>query len=153
MYPHWHFILGITFASAILFLFPESGLIGFALILASTVLIDVDHYLEYVIRNRDISLKNAYRWFSDKFHIFKKLPRKEKEKFKREIMVFHGFEFLVFLGAIALFFEYFYYIFLGISFHLFLDYLALAYYSEPVYFKTSQFYTFIKNKNRPEFEF
>ena len=43
-------------------------------------------------------------------------------------------------------------IFLGIGIHMIVDYIELIYYKDVLYFKFSQTYTYLKNKNR-EIEF
>ena len=81
MYVQTHLILGLVFASILLVIFPQIGLIGFLLIVFSTVLIDVDHYIYYVYKKKDWNLMNAHRWFIKNGESFCSLPRKERSNF------------------------------------------------------------------------
>jgi len=111
MYPIQHFSLGIIFTLILFFIFPQIGLIGFFLIVTSTVLIDVDHYLYYVFKKRDISLKNAYKWFIQR-----------RKRFSQIFYFLHGVEVLIILFILGIFVsKYFLFVFMGFSFHLFLD--------------------------------
>ena len=66
MYPTQHLLLGIIFSLVLLFLFPQIGFLGASIIILSTVLIDVDHYVYYVYKKKDLSLKNSYNWIIKK---------------------------------------------------------------------------------------
>ena len=124
MLPTRHLIFGITFSLILLFLFPQIGLIGFLIIILSTVLIDVDHYLYYVYKKKDWSLKHAYNWFIENKKKFLFLSRKQRNKFYRGFCFLHGIEILILLFILGKFLSiYFYYILIGVSFHLFLDYI------------------------------
>ena len=97
MFPRVHFILGIIFAATLLYLFPQIGLFGAILIFLSSFLIDVDHYIFYVIIEKDLSLSNAYNWHLMNRKKMKKLSKKERRKHKNEILFFHGLEPLIIL--------------------------------------------------------
>ena len=88
MYPKQHLILGVVFASLLFFLFPKVGIIGFFLISFSAVLIDVDHYLYYVYRKKDWSLKKAFHWHVTQGNKLLFLPREKRKN------IFLGFFFL-----------------------------------------------------------
>ena len=115
MYPKWHVLFGAIFSLALFLIFP---FIGFNVILVflASVLIDVDHYWHYLIRKKDISLKNAFNWH-------KNLP-----KFHKPVMhIFHTLEFFIVLCFFSLFFDFLIYILLGIIFHYLLDIIQLGY--------------------------
>jgi len=150
MFPSKHLFFGILFASVLFLIFPKIGFVGFSLIVLSTFFIDVDHYFLYVYKKKNLSLKNAYRWFVKNFKKSLSMSKEEKINCKYEILIFHGIEFWLILGLLALFFEIFAYIFIGVMFHMLLDWIQLIYYKKPIYFKLSQTYTFIKNKNKEE---
>lgn len=153
MFPSKHLLFGVIFSLILYLIFPQIGVTGLSLIILSTFLIDIDHYLYYILEKKDLSLQNAYNWFVKKFKFFRRISLKEREKYKREIMIFHGIEFWSLLFAMTFYNRIFLWIFIGVMFHIFLDYMALIYYKEPVYFKLSQTYTFIKNKrNKIEFK-
>lgn len=121
MLPKQHIILGLIFATVLLLLFPQIGLIGFLIIIFSTVLIDVDHYLFYVWYKKDYSLRNCYRWFIKKSREFRNLSKEQKKKINCPPIIFHGFEALIILIILSFFSKIFIYILIGFLFHEFLD--------------------------------
>ena len=145
MYPTKHFILGTIFASFLFFLFPSIGFLGLFLIVASSVLIDVDHYLYYSFRKNDFSLKNSYLWFikhSKKFH---SLNRKTRNKVYSGWFFLHGIELLILFFFLQFFNKIFLFIFIGVAFHLFLDYLHNIFYFDRID-KFSILYDLFKHK-------
>jgi hypothetical protein len=137
----------------VLFLiFPEITLLGAIIIFLASVLIDVDHYLYYLCKQKSPNLKKAYSWFVEKGAYFKKLTRSEQDKYKRAIFLFHGIEFWVILILLILFInKIFLYVLVGIAIHMILDYIGLYVSDQPLYIKTSQIYTHIKNRKKAEF--
>ena len=121
MLPTQHLFLGIIFSLILLFIFPQIGLIGFLIIMFSTVLIDVDHYLYYVYRKKDLSLKNAYNWFAFRKKKLSLLSRKQRNEFYTGFCFLHGIEVLGLLFILGKLSFYFYYVLIGFIFHLFLD--------------------------------
>ena len=121
MYVQSHLVLGLIFALILLVIFPQIGLIGFLLIALSTVLIDVDHYIYYVYKKKDWSLNNAYNWFIERSKRFQNLSRAQRNKVYSGFCFLHGTEILLVLLLFTLFSEYFLFIFIGFTFHLFLD--------------------------------
>src|SRR3989339_195237 len=79
MLPRKHFILGLIF-SGILVYFFDFSLIAGAIVLLSSVLIDIDHYFYYVHKKNDWGLKNSYNWFVEptKKHYLKEISQKIK---------------------------------------------------------------------------
>lgn len=122
MMPSSHIVLGFVFAILVWFMFPSTGILGVLIIFISSFLIDFDHYLGYVIRKKDFSPIRAYVW---NLSITKKafsMPRKEKDKFYTFVCFFHGVEILVILLILGNFVsKYFFFVFIGFSFHLALD--------------------------------
>jgi hypothetical protein len=121
MYPLQHFIFGTIFSLALLLVFPQIGLMGFFLILCSSVLIDIDHYLYYAHKKKNYNLKNAYTWFLKSGEKFSSYSFKERDKFYCAFCFLHGIEFLLILFIFSFFSKYFLFIFIGVSFHLILD--------------------------------
>jgi len=79
------------------------------------------HYLYYVYKKRDLSLRNAYRYFIKNKKKMLSLSRKERNKIYGGFVIFHGIEFLILLFLLSLISEYFLYILIGCAFHLFSD--------------------------------
>ena len=122
MLPKSHILLGFIFSLILFIIFPKIGIIGFVIIFFSSFLIDVDHYIYYVFKKRDLSLKNAYSWFIQKRKKYLALSRKKRNEVYLEIHFLHGVEILIILFLLGLFVhKYFCYILIGFAFHLFLD--------------------------------
>lgn len=121
MFPIQHFFFGIIFSLVLIFLFPSIGLIGFSLILLSTVLIDADHYLYYLHKKKNWNLKKAYNWFIKNTNKFLSLPKKQRNNIYTGFCFLHGIEILLIFLLLTIFSRYFFFIFIGFSFHLLLD--------------------------------
>jgi len=94
MNPLKHLFFGTIFSLVCFLIFPEIGLIGFLIIISSSFLIDVDHYLYYFYKKKDFSLKNAYNWFIKEKNEFLALSRKQRNKSQGRIFFMHGIEIL-----------------------------------------------------------
>jgi len=121
MSPKHHLFLGLLFFSFLLIISPKIGLVGFLIMLSSTVLIDIDHYLYYVYKKKDFSLKNSYNWFVKNEKKIRSLSREQREEVYGGFYFLHGAEILFFLFLGVFLSKYFLFIFLGFSFHLLLD--------------------------------
>ncbi len=121
MLPSKHFIFGLIFAAFLYFIFPQVGLIEFSIIIFSTVLIDVDHYLYYVYKKKDLSLKNSYKWFMKRRKKFFSISWKQRNAFKISFSFLHGIEVLAILFLLSFIHKYFLFVFTGFAFHLLLD--------------------------------
>jgi len=146
MLPFRHFLYGILFSLICFLIFPEIGLVGFLLILSSTVLIDVDHYLFYVYKKKDWNLKKSYEWFIQHTEKLNSFSRKQREKYYVGFVFLHGVEILIILYLFSLFIsKYFIYIFTGFAFHLLLDLVEQTIYWNR-FDRISLIYDFIKYK-------
>ncbi len=124
MLPKFHFFTGLIFSIILFLIFPEINLIAALIIFLSSYLIDADHYLYYVFKKKDFSLKRAYKWFIEKHYKYKKSSVEERNKFSSIPLIFHGVEFLILLFILGFFVsEYFYFVLIGVSLHLFFDVL------------------------------
>ena len=85
MLPKTHILLGLIF-SLLIYFSLELTIIQASLVFLSSFLIDFDHYLWYVFKKKDFSLKNAYYYLKD------------FEKDKAHLMVFHSILDLISLG-------------------------------------------------------
>lgn len=109
MLPKWHALFGILI-SFILYFFTTITLFEVSLFFLASVLIDFDHYVWYVLRKRNWSLKKAY-------HYLKDLPKDSKPV----MMFIHTIEFHIFTGLLIFFWEGFLFILLGMIYHSVLD--------------------------------
>lgn len=122
MLPSKHFIFGLMFVGFLYFIFPKITFIGFLIILSSTVLIDVDHYIYYIYKKKSFNLKNAYKWFIQIEKKLLSLPWKQRNKFQTGFCFLHGIEVLFVLLILGIFIsKYFLFVFVGFAFHLLLD--------------------------------
>ena len=122
MLPKYHILLGFFFALFLFFIFPKIEVVGFLIIFLSSFLIDIDHYLYYVFKKRDLSLSRAYNWFLKRHKRLLSLSRKKRNEIYTEIHFLHGIEILIILLLLGLFVhKYFYFLLTGATFHLFLD--------------------------------
>ncbi len=113
MLPSVHFIVSLFLA---VILYPIFGWIV-GVILIGGFFIDVDHYLLYLFKKKDYSLRNAYFYFrnNDCSLILKK-----------DIFIFHTIESIVILSALSFYSELFLLINLGVVFHLVMDWIDEA---------------------------
>jgi hypothetical protein len=112
MLPKWHVLFGFIF-SLIIYFFFNISLINFSLIFLSSFLIDVDHYIWYIQKKKDFSLRKAYKFL------------KNLKERKLTLMIFHTIEFLLVLLFISFYYSIFKYIFIGMIFHSVLDIIDL----------------------------
>lgn len=114
MLPKWHILFGFFF-SLILYLFFNISLTNSVIVFLSSVLIDVDHYIFYVKRHKDLSLRNAYLWH-----------KKLGEKHKPIVHILHTVEFLFVVFIIGLFSQFFLLILVGMLFHSIFDLIEIC---------------------------
>lgn len=147
MYPKQHILFGMVFAIILISIFPKIGFTGFVIVFLSSVLIDVDHYLYYIYKKKDFNLNKAIKWFTKEEKYFSSLSRGERNKFYMGFFFLHGIEVVLIILILAIFVsKYFLFIFLGISFHLLLDYLYQPLYWDRIE-KISLIYDYFNNKN------
>lgn len=152
MIPSHHAIFGAIASIIIFLLFPQIGLLGFLIIFLSSIVLDVDHYFYYIFHKKDLSLKRAYHWFMiDRKNFFDSLSLKDREKFKHELMIFHGIEFWILLVLLLFVHRIFFFIIIGVLIHMILDFIHLYQVKIPFYTKTCQIYNYKRNKGRRVF--
>jgi hypothetical protein len=148
MYPSTHIIIGAIASFLIWLIFPSLTWWQVFIIFASSILIDVDHYLWYAIKKKDWSLRRAYQWHVKKSELFQKMDEKERNKFKHLLVIFHGIEFWLFLILLIFINKIFLFVLIGIVIHMILDYIDLYRWKAPFYTKTSQIAVIVKNKKK-----
>ena len=151
MYPKQHLFLGAIFATALFLLFPKIGFLGASLVLISSILIDIDHYLYYVYKKRDFNLKNAYFWIIGNGKAMCSLPKNKRNQCYMEFFFLHGIEILLILFLLIKFSNYFLFIFAGVSFHLILDITHQTTYVDRID-RFSVIYDFFKYKKLTQLE-
>ncbi len=141
MLPKYHILFGFLFALAMLLVVsPLDAMIIFL----ATFLIDIDHYIFYVIKKKDFSIKRSYEYYP---------PLREKEKafLKKGIKpihplsFLHTFEFLLIFAVLSLFSRLFLLIFLGFLFHSLVDVINMAA-EKRSYARQYSFFAYILNR-------
>jgi len=122
MLPKYHFLIGLVFSLSLFFIFPQITFIKALIILVSAVVMDFDHYVYYVSKKRSLNLKKAYHWFSRRHKKVLSLSREKRNEIYLGIHFLHGLEPLLILFVLGIYIsEYFFYILIGFTLHLFLD--------------------------------
>lgn len=128
MLPKWHIVLGAVFTFIIWqyinasygnVIFDKSLLFLLSIIFLSSILIDVDHYIYYVFKKRDLNLRKAFNWFLEHRKEFERNPKPFR-------FVCHSIEFLSILAILSLYFNILFFIFLGFVFHLMTDLIYIS---------------------------
>ncbi len=122
MLPKLHFIAGIFFIFLIYLLFPQISLIGLLIIFLSSVFIDVDHYVYYILKERNLNLVKCYNWYI--LHLKKTLflPMKERKNRYTGFYFFHGIEWIILLFLLGAYVHpFFSFVFVGFLFHWVID--------------------------------
>jgi hypothetical protein len=147
MYPSQHIILGILFGTFLFLLWSNYfGIIGVIIVFASSVLIDVDHYIYYALKKKDWNLKHSYLWYRSLEEKTSLWSRNKLNSVHAGCFFLHGIE-LIFIFLVLGFFltKLFYFIAIGLSFHLIMDRFTENIYHDRTD-KISIIYDFIKFK-------
>ena len=123
MLPKIHFLYGLFISIILFFIVPEK-LIEILIFLASSVLVDFDHYIEFIIEKKSFGLKSAYRFFRDKSKKLKGVSRKNRSEYSTGIYIFHGIEPMLvafLLGTII--HRYFFFVSAGMLYHHIFDWI------------------------------
>ena len=147
MLPKYHIIIGAITTTIIAFIFPLTY-IQLITIFLSSFLIDVDHYLLYVFKTKDYSLKNSRKYFFKRRKRWIKLSNKEKKQYKRPIYIFHGIESWILLITLSLYTKLIWFVLIGFLIHIILDYIEIIYLKDSFYSKFSQLYVYLTNKKK-----
>jgi hypothetical protein len=150
MLPKWHFLYGYVFSLCLVYFFNFSLFAGLIIFLSS-VFIDLDHVLIYFIKTKNLNPRKFYSWSIDRKAVWMNLTLSQKSIFKRPQFLLHGIEFILILILLSFLHQFFFWILLGVLFHLFLDFLVLIYEREHCSIKASQIWLWQRNKNRKEF--
>ena len=126
MLPQIHFLVGLV-ASVVLYFGFDVGVLGCFVFFVASVGIDVDHYLYYVYRKGDWSLRRAFGWFSKNKNALRKADVKTRREFYLGFCFLHGIEVLALVWLLGYFvWDVFYFVALGFLFHLIFDHIDQA---------------------------
>jgi len=126
MLPKTHIFFGLIFFLLLYFVFHVS-LINSVIFFLSSFLIDVDHYIYYVLKKKDLSLKRAYKWFLKLDKKYHSMPEEKRKNYYYAFCIFHGLEPLIIISSLAFLFHltFLFFISLGFLFHLSLDFISI----------------------------
>jgi hypothetical protein len=152
MVPKYHIILGFLFSSILFLICPSITFLSAGIIFLSSFLIDIDHYIYFAFKKRDLSPRRAVKWFFKKKKVFLKIPKEKRNSYYSGFYFLHGLESILILFFLGLFIsDIFLFIFIGFLFHLILDFIEEAT-SDKRIDKISIIYDFIKFKQFKEIE-
>jgi len=126
MLPRWHIFWGLIFTGIIWLSSPSIEYYYLIILFLSTVLLDIDHYINAAYKEKNLSLRKAFSYYSRlnkriKFQELKGIRKKE------DFHPLHTVEFHLVIAILAYFFTPFIFVFLGIVFHSLLDLFSLIY--------------------------
>lgn len=147
MLPKTHVIIGFLVSLIIFLIFPEIGWINAAVIFLSSFLIDFDHYVYYVIKKKDLSLKKAVDYSVKQRDFLLSLSPEKRRGYKIGVMAFHGAETVLLLALMILVHRIFLFVLIGVLIHLILDLIDLYRCKLPLCIKLSQILNYRRNKN------
>ena len=127
MLPRWHVVLGAIFSFLFWIVFPKTSLIYLVLIFLSSFLIDFDHYVNAVMRNKSLSLPRALDYYAK---ISKQIEAEHERGIRRkeyDFQFFHTIEFHIVVALLGFGWPGFWYILIGMVFHSLLDVIYLLY--------------------------
>jgi len=150
MIPRYHFLIG-AIVSIFLWLFIEliTPLVALIIFLSS-ILIDFDHYLYFVIRDKDLSLNKANNWFLEKRKLQENETLVKQKRYRAAILIFHNLESLIILFLLTYINKIFLWILIGFIIHMLTDYLEISTKSFRNT-KISLICDIISNRNKKEF--
>lgn len=124
MIPKRHIILGFLFSLILYLCVSKINLIDASIIFLSSFLIDIDHYIFYAFKKKSFNLKKSIKYFFRMRKKRNKLSLEKRNKVYNGFYFLHGIEWLIILFLLGIFLSrYFILIFIGFSFHIFLDLL------------------------------
>ncbi|MDD5086959.1 MAG: hypothetical protein PHV16_04365 [Candidatus Nanoarchaeia archaeon] len=103
MLIQYHILFGFIIC---FFLYPVYGT-NIVIIFLASILIDVDHYIFYIVNQKSFNIKKAHEFFVLSESTF--------------ILPFHTAEFLVALLFLSLFHSFFFFVLFGVVLHFILD--------------------------------
>jgi hypothetical protein len=124
MLPRWHVILGAIFTFIFSIVFPKVEIFYLSLMFLSSFLIDFDHYVVAVRKNKHFSLIRAFR-----YHDLMEIKHKEEKvsgiRNRGDFHIFHTVEFHIIIFLLGFLWAGFFYILIGMVFHSITDVIDL----------------------------
>ena len=121
-----HFIVSLLVSSIII----NENKIGAVLFFLGSFVIDVDHYILYIIKYRSLNIKKAYQRFIEN------AKNKSPEKSRKFMKVFHSIEFYLMILLISLFIPLIWFLFAGVIVHLIMDKIMIKWFYNIIKYKS-----------------
>ncbi len=121
MLPRWHIFWGIIFCLIFKLISPETNYFSLFLILFASVFIDFDHYITAAFKHGKWGPKEA---IDHHYELRERIIDQKKETGvcqKEDFHIFHTVEAHILIGLLGLFFNPFFFIFIGMVLHSILD--------------------------------
>ncbi|MBI4690375.1 MAG: hypothetical protein HY754_08940 [Nitrospirae bacterium] len=83
-----------------------------------SILIDVDHYIYYVLRRKRFGIKEMFEYHDNLWSQKNKIPY-------AGICIFHTIDFFILIGILSFFFPFLLYLLIGLIFHFIIDIVFL----------------------------
>lgn len=124
MLPRWHILYGALFAIFLGVVSPSTPFSYLFIVFLSSVFIDLDHYFCAVKNTGKISLLKAFVYHSRQDLTLRRLEKNGKRP-RGDFHLFHTLEFHLLIAVLGMFWTPFFYLFIGMVFHSFLDIFSL----------------------------
>jgi type IV secretory pathway VirB3-like protein len=83
-----------------------------------SVLIDIDHYIYFVLRRKRFGIREMFKYHDRLFAQKDKIPY-------AGICIFHTVDFFILIGILSLYYHVFFYLLIGLLFHFLVDFIHL----------------------------
>jgi len=113
-----------SFIIAFLIFLITKNAIYFSLVFLSGILMDADHVLYFVLKNRRFNLVENYRWCLGRLEDFKKGNFQKPCPF-----IFHSVEFLILIFILSIIYNPLFFLLIGFASHMILDIISFLYHS------------------------
>lgn len=122
MLPRIHIFIGIIFLTILYFLFPQITLFNLLIFFASSIFIDGDHYLYYILREKNLSVVKCFQWYKRNVKRTFSLPMNERKKIYSGFYLFHGIEWIIILFVLGFYVNsLFLFVCMGFLLHFLID--------------------------------
>jgi hypothetical protein len=122
MLPNKHIFFGTIFSVALFLIFPKISVIGLFTLFISSFMIDIDHYIYYIFRKKNLNPIKAYHWYMENRKKFYSLSSEKRKSTYGGLYVLHGLGFLFILLFLGFFvYNLFLLVFVGFLFHEMFD--------------------------------
>ena len=144
----YHILVGALVAYIISIIFNLDFLRGF-IIFSASILIDFDHYLWDSLETKNWNPLSAVRWYIHHGSRWKEISKKERDKYKSGVYIFHNWIFWLILLILGVIINKIYlWILVGFVIHIIPDLFVLKIRGASIKQKISVGYVLKRNKKK-----